>query len=520
MQTYATIIGILRMKAEGFSYESIQHRFRIGSSTVNRTLKRQAELGLSYEELSQRTPEEVAELFYPAGKARRKDVPLPDYESIYRKIIDPKRKATLTWLWSEYRKENPDGYQYTQFVEHYNRYIEEQYGHRQARMAVERIPGEKTYFDWAGDRPCVLLDPASGELRPVSLFVATVGFSSLCFAEAFADEKLPSFIAGVVDAVSFYGAVSRYFVPDNLRTAVKRHTRDELLLNSVFSDLESFYDTIVLPPPSRKPRGKAPVEKAVQTWETYVLEKLKDCGCFPSLEQINAKVREITDELNENIHRGARHSARQLFEEFDRPNMKPLTAGRFSRVEYLFFSKVPDNYHLRFDDHYYSVPCRMLGQSAILKADYTTITITDANNMLVCTHHRAYSRFPVYITQDDHMPSEHRYYKEINSPSHDGNYYRSWAFNKYGKSMQQLIDTILRSAKHEQTMYNSCNGILHMCSGVPRNVAEEVARSCIEMKCASYTSFKRLLKLASERPAMSSGAGIIHENLRGKEEYR
>lgn len=98
MQTYATIIGILRMKAEGFSYESIQHRFHIGSSTVNRTLKRLEELGLPYEELSQRTPEEVAELFYPAGKARRKDVPLPDYETIYRQIIDPKSKATLTWL--------------------------------------------------------------------------------------------------------------------------------------------------------------------------------------------------------------------------------------------------------------------------------------------------------------------------------------------------------------------------------------------------------------------------------------
>lgn len=53
MQTYATIIGILRMKAEGFSYESIQHRFHIGSSTVNRTLKRLEELGLPYEELSQ-----------------------------------------------------------------------------------------------------------------------------------------------------------------------------------------------------------------------------------------------------------------------------------------------------------------------------------------------------------------------------------------------------------------------------------------------------------------------------------
>lgn len=520
MQKYATIIGILRMRAENFTYEEIQHRFQIGSSTVARTLNRMEELELTYEELSQRTPEEVEELFYPAEKARRKDVPLPNYEAIHRRLIDPNSKATLTWLWSEYRKENPDGYQYTQFVEYYNRYVDEHYGHRNARMAVERIPGEKTYFDWTGDRLCILMDQTTGEIKPVSLFVATAGFSSLCYAEAFPDEKLSSFIAGVADAVSFFGAVSRYFVPDNLKAAVTRHTKDELLLNSVFSDLESFYGTVVLPPPSRKPRGKATVEKAVQTCETYVLEKLKDCGCFSSLEQINSKIREITDEFNSSVHRGAKFSPRQLFEEFDKPNMKPLTMGRFSRVEYRFFSRVPDNYHLSFDDHYYSVPCRMLGQSAILKADYTTITITDVNNRLVCTHRRSYARFPIYITQDDHMPPAHRYYKELNNPSHDGDCYRHWAYSKYGKSMQLLVDTILRSAKHEQTMYNSCNGILHMCSNVPRNVAEEVAKKCIEMKCATYTSFKRMLKLESERTASSSVAGIVHENIRSKEEYK
>lgn len=522
MQKYTTIIGVLKMKGDGFTYEDIQSRFGIGSSTVNRTLSTMRKLGLTYEELSKKSPDEVEQLFYPSEKARRKDVPLPDFETIYRKIIDPKNKTTLTLAWSEYKKTSPDGYQYTQFVEHYNRYVDDHYGHRNARMPVERIPGEKTYFDWAGDKPAILLDQETGELKPVSLFVSTVGFSSLCFAEAFADEKLPSFIEGVADAVAFYGAVSRYFVPDNLKTAVTKHTKDELLLNVVFSDLESFYDTVVLPPPSRKPRGKATVEKAVQTCETYVLEKLRNCGCFSSLAQVNARIKEFTETLNETVMRGAKYSARELYEKFDRPNMKPLTMGRFMRVEYRFFTKVPDNYHLAFDDHYYSVPCRMLGKPAILKADFRTVTITDANNILICTHERSYSRFPIYITQDDHMPSEHRYYKELNSPLHDGNYYRTWALNKYGETMQRLIDAILRSQKHEATMYNSCKGILHMCSDVPRTIVEDVARQCLELNCTNYTSFKRLLRLASSTIAQATGdgAGIVHQNIRSKEEYR
>ena len=41
-----------------------------------------------------------------------------------------------------------------------------------------------------------------------------------------------------IDAVSFYGAVTKYLVPDNLRTAVTKHTKDELILQSTFADLK------------------------------------------------------------------------------------------------------------------------------------------------------------------------------------------------------------------------------------------------------------------------------------------
>ena len=90
------------------------------------------------------------------------------------------------------------------------------------------------------------------------------------------DEKLPHFIAGTVHALSYYGAVPKYLVPDNLKTAVTMHSKDELVLQSAFSDLETFYDTVILPPPPRKPKGKPTVENHVRFLETHLVEELKE----------------------------------------------------------------------------------------------------------------------------------------------------------------------------------------------------------------------------------------------------
>ena len=77
----------------------------------------------------------------------------------------------------------------------------------------------------------------------------------------------------------------------------------------------------------------------------------------------------------------------------------------------------------------------------------TEIRICDEYNRLICRHPRSYRDFPLYITDDSHMPPEHLYYKEVNA--HDGAYYRRWA-SVYGESMVTLIDRILRSSKHEE----------------------------------------------------------------------
>ena len=117
------------------------------------------------------------------------------------------------------------------------------------------------------------------------------------------------------------------------------------------------------------------------------------------------------------------------------------------------------------------------------------------------------------------MPPEHLYYKEVNSK--DGNYYRRWA-SVIGPAMSELIDRILRSSKHEEQSYNACAGILHKVKVLPKGVAEEAARKCIEINSCRYFTFKQMLKKldAKEFPEHSPGVLPIHENIRGKDYYK
>lgn len=290
MKNYSIIVGVIKFRQRKHSIRECQARFKIGSSTVHLILDRFKDSGLSLEDLEKMKPEEVENLIYPPLGALRKPEALPDYESIYQKIHTSGSKANLYYLWKEYRVNEPDGYQYTQFVEHYNRYVEKTYGAKDVSMAVERVPGEKMYIDWVGDQPAVLVNSQTGEASKVHLFVTTIGVSSKVYVEAFPNEKQFNFVKGTVHAVESYGAIAKYFVPDNCKTAVTKHTKDELVINSFYQDLESFYDVVILPPPARKPTGKATVERYVQYVETAVIEKLKE-NTYYSLESINEAIK-------------------------------------------------------------------------------------------------------------------------------------------------------------------------------------------------------------------------------------
>lgn len=520
MQNYTTILGIIDMRQRGISYDDCRYRFSVGSSTISLIMKRFRESGKTLDELKQMPPTEVEELIYPPENICRKDLSvMPDYQEIYDRLSAPGSKANLFYLWLKYKQDHPAGYQYTQFCEHFRRFVSKNYGSEAVSMVVERIPGEKVYIDWIGDQPEILLDPMTGELKKVHFFVTTVGVSNLIYAEAFQDEKLPNFIAGTVHALEYYGAIPKYLIPDNLKTAITKHSKDELIINSAYADLESFYDVIILPPPPRKPKGKPTVEKYVQFLETHLLEDLKE-KVYYRIEDINRDVRQKIVAINQEKRTEKTLSKMESYLRYDKPQMKPLAGESFTLCDYKYFAHIPNNYHLLYDDHYYSVLYTYYNQPAILKATLGEIRICDRNNKLICVHRRSYKEFPKYITKPEHMKPEHLYYKEVNSK--DGEYYRRWAAS-IGPYMAKMIDRILLAAAHEEQAYNSCNGILHMCSNESRLRLEELAKLCVESNACRYSYFKKLLKNETvqrvDRPSVKRSLPE-HDNLRGKEVYK
>lgn len=517
MQSYTTIIGVLDMRDKGFSYRDIRARFGMGQGTVKLILDRFEELALPIADIKQMEPDKVEEAFYPPDNLRRKDIPLPDYQLIYDRLTAKGSKANLFYQWVDYKKDNPNGYQYTQFVHHFHEFVERNYGSEKVSMAVERIPGERIYIDWVGDKPELVIDQETGEIIKGHVFVTTVGVSNCIYAEVFPDERMSNFIAGTVHSIDYYKAVPKYLVPDNCKTAVTKHTKDEIVINASYQDLESFYGVVVLPPPARKPKGKPTVEKYVQYLETWLLEELKK-KTYPNFEAVNRSCRKIIEAINREVPKGWKYSRMDTFLRYDKPQMKTLSDGSFMLCDYKPYAHIPNNYHLLYDGHYYSVLYTYYNQPAILKATPTEIKICDKNNRLICTHKRSYNEYPKYITDDSHMPPGHLYYKEINSK--DGDYYRNRA-KSFGPYMLKLIDVVLHSAAHEEQTYNSCNGIIHSCDGVPRIVAEEAAKTCVISNTCRYSYFKRVLKDMLAKNSHTGNEKLPeHSNIRGKDFYK
>ena len=214
-----------------------------------------------------------------------------------------------------------------------------------------------------------------------------------------------------------------------------------------------------------------------------------------------------------------RFTRKDAYTKYDKPHMKSLPGANYTLCDYKYFLHVPNNYHLEYDGHYYSVPYRYLKEPAVLKATISEVRICDKNNKLICRHARSYKTFPLYITEENHMPANHQYYKELNSK--DGAYYRRWS-SVYGEYMEILVDRILRSAKHEEQAYNSCNGILHSCKNISHTIIEEAAERCVKANACKYTYFKKVLNtVRNERYGKcQTGQMPVHENIRGRDFYK
>ena len=116
---------ILRLKLEcGISEREISRSCQVSRSTIADYLRRATAAKLTWTEASLLPENQIEERLFPTEHVPSSVKRLaPDCEYIYNQLRTfQKFNLTLSQLWIEYKAKYPDGYQYTQFCEHYCRW--------------------------------------------------------------------------------------------------------------------------------------------------------------------------------------------------------------------------------------------------------------------------------------------------------------------------------------------------------------------------------------------------------------
>ena len=342
-------------------------------------------------------------------------------------------------------------------------------------MRQEHRAGEKLFVDYAG-RTVAVVDRHTGELRQAQVFVAVLGASNYTFAEATWTQALPHWIASHVRAFEFLGGCSELVIPDNLGSAVSRAHRYEPDTNPTYHDLARHYGVAVLPARVRKHRDKAKAEVGVQIVQRWILAALRHRTFF-SLSELNAAIAKLLERLNERAFRKLPGSRRSLFEQLDRPALRPLPTERYVFAQWKKV-RVNIDYHVEFERHYYSVPHALVGRQ--LDARITANTVECLyRGQRVASHVRSEFKGR-HTTADEHMPEKHRRMGRW-TPER----FTRWA-EKIGPSTGALITTVLGSRRHPQQAFRSCLGILRLAKSYGDARLEAAARRALAIGTNSY----------------------------------
>ncbi len=445
-------------------------------------------------------------LLFPDEHAPVASRPEPDWAWVHGELR--RKHVTKMLLWQEYREAQPGGYQYSAFCERYLRWARP----LTATMRQEHRAGEKCFLDFSGDGIDVV-DPITGECAVAKLFVAVLGGSSLTYAEPALSEDLPTWVGCHVRAFEYFGGVSEIWTPDNLKSGVKKSDKYDPEINPTYAELAHHYDAVVIPARPYRARDKAKVEAGVLLAERWILAVLRN-RVFYSLGELREAVKVLVERLNARPMRRLKKSRRELFETLERSALKPLPSHPYELAVWSQ-PKVNIDYHVAFEEHFYSVPYQLLGEQLDLRATETTVEIFKGGGRIT-SHVRSREKHG-YTTKVEHMPRGHRDYAEW-TPTR----LVHWA-KTVGPSTADLIEQIMRHKRHPEYGFKGCLGIMRLQQKYPLARIERACTRALKHHAYAYRHVAAILKNNLDAVKDLDGdhqvALPLHGNLRGRGYY-
>ena len=343
---------VFKLHCQGQSKLQISTLTGLSRNTVTKYVNNFTALKTTWEEINKLSDKDLDELFCKSPEVLPSDKlsTLHKFFSESAKRLGQRGVARIH-LWFEYRVQNPEGYGRTGFYRHYDFWKRK----GQTSTHIEHKAGDKMFIDFAGEK-LKIVDPDTGEIKPVEVFVAILGASQLMYVEAIESQRVEDFISCCENALHYYGGSPSAIVPDNLKSAVTKSSRYEPRLNENFEAFADHYGMSVLPARAYKPKDKALVEGAVKISYSSIYAHLPS-ETPTSIEELNEQIRGLLEKKNNASFRGAKYSRRDQFEEMEKSALQLLPEKRFE-LRHSTVVTVMKNGHvcLSTDKHYYSVP--------------------------------------------------------------------------------------------------------------------------------------------------------------------
>lgn len=262
---------------------------------------------------------------------------------------------------------------------------------------MECAAGEEAQVDFGTGAPVI---PSEGRRKRTHVFRIVLSHSRKGYSEAVYHQTTEEFLRCLENAFRAFGGVPQTLVIDNLKAAVTQPDWYDPQLHPKIQSFCRYYGVALLPTKPYTPRHKGKIERGIG----YVKGNGLKGRTFPSLEAENQSLRDWEVSVADTrIHGTTRKQVGRVFEEVERPALKPLPVGRFPAFQEAQ-RVVHRDAHVEVSRTYYSVPPEYVGRSVWVRWDSHTVRVFSTQMTQIAFHARQERGH--FSTQSKHIVSE------------------------------------------------------------------------------------------------------------------
>jgi transposase len=253
----------------------------------------------------------------------------------------------------------------------------------EAYLRLRTLPGEEAQMDWAHFGKLTI----GRAQRPLMAFVMVLSYSRHLFLRFYLNSVMANFLRGHVDAFTYFDAVPRVVLYDNLKSAVLERRAQAIHFNPTLLELAAHYRFAPRPVAPYRGNEKGRVERAIR----FVRDRFFAARTFANLDDLNAQAEQwcLGVAAQRPCPGEPAKTVREVFDE-ERPRMLALPDNPFPTLERVAVSvgKTP---YARFDLNDYSVPHAHANRTLEVLATLHTVRIVDAGT-IIAEHPRSFER--------------------------------------------------------------------------------------------------------------------------------